>query len=381
MVSSVTLSIDAMGGDHAPSAVIDGLVLAFERYGDTAKYILHGDQAALSPLLAEHPHLAGQCTIDHTESQVSMDQKPSEALRRGRGSSMWNAVNAVRDGRAAVAISAGNTGALMAMSKIILRMAPHAHRPAIAASWPTPDSHCVVLDVGANVEVEASQLVQFAIMGEAFARAIHGRARPSVGLLNIGQEELKGNDVVREADALIRASGVDMNYAGFVEGDDISLGTVDVVTTDGFTGNVALKTAEGTARLLAGWMKHALTNTLVAKAGAALAKTSLMELKDKMDPRKVNGGVFLGLNGVVVKSHGGADGVGFSTALAIGVDMARSHFLPEVEANLTRFATSTTTGDQIPEPPTADTPTGQPSPSETAAASPTSTGLSPAESS
>lgn len=338
MTSSVTLSIDAMGGDHAPGAIIDGLALALHAHGPSVKFLLHGDEAQLAPLLATRPALAAQCQVVHTDTLVSMDQKPTEALRKGRGSSMWNAICAVKDGRASVAVSAGNTGALMAMSVMILRTVTHAHRPAIAASWPTPDSHCVVLDVGANVSVDAGQLVEFAIMGEAYARAIHGRAKPSVGLLNVGQEELKGNDVVREADALLRGSGLDMNYTGFVEGDDISLGAVDVVTTDGFTGNVALKTAEGTARLLGGWIRSALTTTLAAKAGAVLAKSSLMELKDRMDPRKVNGGVFLGLNGVVVKSHGGTDGVGFATALGIALNMARSHFLPEVAANLARFA-------------------------------------------
>ncbi len=338
MVLPVTLSVDAMGGDLGPQAAIGGIALALETHGDKAQFILHGDEAVLAPLLEAAPLVAERSRVEHTDTVVTMDQKPSEALRRARGSSMWKAVQAVKDGKASVAISAGNTGALMAISKVLLRMAPYAHRPAIAASWPTPDSSCVVLDVGANVNVEARQLVEFAIMGEAFSRAIHGRKRPSVGLLNVGQEELKGNDVVRAADALLRNSGVDMNYVGFIEGDDISKGTVDVVATDGFTGNVALKTAEGTARLLAGWMREALTNTIAAKAGAVLAKGSLAGLKDRMDPRRVNGGVFLGLNGVVVKSHGGADEIGFATALGIAINMARSHFLPEVEANLAKFA-------------------------------------------
>ncbi len=331
-----------MGGDDAPQCVVDGLAIAVEEHGDSVDFVLHGDEAALAPLLAGRPGLAERCTIAHTDVRVHMADKPSEALRKSRGSSMWNAIEAVKDGRASVAVSAGNTGALMAISKVMLKMAPHAHRPAIAASWPTPESSCVVLDVGANVTCSASQLVEFAIMGEAFSRALHGQPRPSVGLLNVGQEELKGNDVVREADRLLREAGLDLNYIGYVEGDQISMGEVDVVATDGFTGNVALKTAEGTARLVGGWVRAALTNTLAAKVGAVLAKSSLAELKDRMDPRRVNGGVFLGLNGVVVKSHGGTDGIGFSTALGLAADMARSHFMPEVEANLARFARSQT---------------------------------------
>jgi glycerol-3-phosphate acyltransferase PlsX len=226
----------------------------------------------------------------------------------------------------------------MAIAKVVLRMMPNVHRPAIAASWPTPDGYCVVLDVGANVDCAPRQLVEFAIMGEAFHRAVHGAARPSVGLLNVGTEELKGNEIVRAAAQLIKDADLDMNYAGFVEGDDISLGRVDVVVTDGFTGNVALKTAEGTAKLVAGFLREALKSDPLAMAGAVLSRGALKRLKDRMDPRSVNGGVFLGLNGAVVKSHGGTDGVGFATALRIAVEMARSNFRDEVGRNLQRLA-------------------------------------------
>ncbi len=338
MHSIAKISIDAMGGDAAPGCVVEGVAEVRRRMGDTARFLLHGDQAELAPLLEATPAAAEVCEIRHTATYVSMGDKPSDALRRSRGSSMWNAVAAVKDGEADVAVSAGNTGALMAISKVVLRMMRNVHRPAIAASWPTPDGHCVVLDVGANVDCAPRQLVEFAIMGEAFHRAVHGQARPAVGLLNVGTEELKGNEVVRAAAQLIKDAKLDLNYAGFVEGDDISLGRVDVVVTDGFTGNVALKTAEGTAKLVAGFLRDALKSDPMAMAGAMLGRGALKRLKDRMDPRSVNGGVFLGLNGAVVKSHGGTDGVGFATALRIAIEMARSDFRDEVGKNLQRLA-------------------------------------------
>ncbi len=338
MSSTVTISIDAMGGDRGPAEVVEAVALAARRHGPAARFLIHGDEHALAPLLALHPDAQAVAQIRHTDTFVTMTDKPSDAIRRARGSSMWNAIAAVRAGEAGVAVSAGNTGALMAISKVVLRMAPNAHRPAIAASWPTPHGYSVVLDVGANVSCAPRQLVEFAIMGEAFARAVHGQERPSVGLLNVGQEDMKGHEVVRAAADILKSSDLDIAYRGFVEGDDISLGAVDVVVTDGFTGNVALKTAEGAAKLVGGWVREALTRDISSKLGAALARGALMELKDRMDPRHVNGGVFLGLNGVVVKSHGGADAVGFATALRIAFDVARSNFLSEVEANLARFS-------------------------------------------
>lgn len=335
MNSELVLSLDAMGGDHAPGIVVDGAAVFLKGRRRKVRLLFHGDEAQLRPLIEAHPELAGISEIRHSDSQVDMSAKPSEAVRRSRGSSMWNAVQAVRDGDAQVAVSAGNTGALMAISKVCLRMKAGVHRPAIAASWPVPKGFSTVLDVGANVECTPAQLVEFAIMGEAFHRAVHRQERPTVGLLNVGQEELKGNDVVRDADALIRAAGLDMNYRGYVEGDDISLGTTDVVVTDGFTGNVALKTAEGTARLVAGWMREALTSSIIAKIAASLLQLgALDQLRARMDPNNVNGGVFLGLNGVVVKSHGGTNAAGFATALRIALEMADSAFLNEIEKNL-----------------------------------------------
>jgi glycerol-3-phosphate acyltransferase PlsX len=339
MTSPLILSIDAMGGDHAPEIVVEGAARFLSGRRRAVRLLLHGDEARIAPLVAQQPELSGHCEIRHAETEVDMSAKPSEAVRRSRGSSMWNAVHAVKDGDAHVAVSAGNTGALMAISKVILRMKPGVHRPAIAASWPTPKGFATVLDVGANVECAPTQLVEFAIMGEAFHRAVHRAERPTVGLLNVGQEELKGDGTVRDADRLLRAAELDMDYQGFVEGDDISMGTTDVVVTDGFTGNVALKTAEGTARLVGGFVRDALTSSLIAKAGAALLNVgALQQLRSRMDPRNVNGGVFLGLNGVVVKSHGGTDAAGFATALRIALEMADSRFLSEIEANLGRLA-------------------------------------------
>ncbi|PWE17996.1 phosphate acyltransferase PlsX [Marinicauda salina] len=339
MNSPLILSVDAMGGDAAPEIVVEGAAGFLKGRRRPVRLLLHGDAERIEPLLDKHPEVRAASEVRHTAEEVDMTTRPSEAVRRARGSSMWNAVHAVKDGEAHVAVSAGNTGALMAISKVILRMKPGVHRPAIAASWPGPKGFTTVLDVGANVDCTPAQLVEFAVLGEAFHRALRDVKRPTVGLLNVGQEELKGDQVVRDADTLLREAELDMDYQGFVEGDDISLGTTDVVVTDGFTGNVALKTAEGTARLLGGWMKEAFTGSVLAKAGAfLLSLSSLRQLRERMDPGNVNGGVFLGLNGVVVKSHGGATGPSFATALRIALEMADSDFLTEIEQNLSRLS-------------------------------------------
>ena len=339
MTAPLVLSIDAMGGDDAPTAIIDGAAQFLKGRKRAVRYLFHGDEAQLKPLVAKHAVLRVVSEIRHTQGEVDMSAKPSEAVRRSRGSSMWNAVHAVKDGEAHVAVSAGNTGALMAISKVILRMKKGVHRPAIAASWPAPRGYSTVLDVGANVEVSPAQLVEFAVLGEAFHRAVHGVKRPAVGLLNVGQEELKGSQAIRDADTLMRAADLDLDYRGFVEGDDISSATTHVVVTDGFTGNIALKTAEGTARLVGGWLKDALTGSLAGKVAAAiLSMGALDELRMRMDPRSVNGGVFLGLNDIVVKSHGGTDAIGFATSLRIALDMADSRFLSEIENNLARLS-------------------------------------------
>lgn len=335
MQRTLTLSIDAMGGDNAPGIVIEG-VASFLEGRPGARALLHGDEAVLKPLVAASSVLSARAEIRHSDVKITSDMKPSQALRRGKGSSMWNSVEAVRDGQADASVSAGNTGALMAISMLILRKMEGVHRPAMTALWPTLRGRTVVLDVGANVEADAEQLVSFAIMGEAFARATLGMERPSVGILNIGSEEMKGHEEVREAHELLRNSPLKMDYRGFVEGDDISAGAVDVVVTDGFTGNIALKTGEGVARMLASHMREAFTESLVSKAGAALAMNGLRRLKGLMDPSNVNGGVLVGLGGVSVKSHGSADARGFARACELAADLALSDYQHEIAVNLAR---------------------------------------------
>jgi glycerol-3-phosphate acyltransferase PlsX len=337
MADAQVLSIDGMGGDHAPGIVLEGLELLAQEQA-RLRFCLHGDEAVLRPMLDRAPTAAPRTVIRHTDKSIPMDAKPSQALRQGKGSSMWNAVEAVRSGEAIAAVSAGNTGALMAMSKLILRTVEGLHRPALVASWPTISGASAVLDLGADIVADAEQLVEFAVLGEAFARAVHHKPRPSVGLLNIGSEELKGHDSIREAARLIRESGLDMDFRGFVEGDDIARGVVDVVVTDGFTGNIALKTAEGVARMIADLLKQELTSGLRAKIGAGIALPALRRFKDRLNPSHVNGGVFIGLNGVVVKSHGSADGIGFRQAMRVAADMGTSNFRSEIDASLQLLA-------------------------------------------
>jgi phosphate acyltransferase len=334
MAERLVLSIDAMGGDHAPDVVIDGLK-EFLPGQSGISVLLHGDEARLAPLLDAAGGLSNVCEIQHSDDEVSMADKPSQALRR-RTSSMWRAIEAVKEEKAQASISAGNTGALMAMSMLALRRMEGVYRPAMAALWPTLRGRIVVLDVGANLEADADQLLTYAIMGEAYARAIRGVTRPTIGILNVGSEEQKGHEEVRRAAELLKSSGLDLDYRGFVEGNDISEGTVDIVVTDGFSGNIALKTAEGTARLVSAFVKQALTSSPLAKAGALIASGGLKQLRERMDPSNVNGGVLLGLNGVSVKSHGGTDAKGFATALGLAADLARSNFKDEVAASLAR---------------------------------------------
>ena len=331
------LAIDVMGGDHAPAAILDGVV-EFSRIHPSIRFLLFGTGNVLEAGLQARPDLVSVCEARACERVVAMDVKPAQALRSGKGSSMWAAIEAVQTGEAAAVISAGNTGALMAMSLLILRPLPGVLRPAIACSWPTMKGRTVVLDVGAQVEADAAQLVEFAIMGDAFARSVHGVAHPKVGLLNIGSEDMKGRDEIREAARLIREGSFDFDFHGFVEGNDISYGTVDVVATDGFTGNIALKTAEGTAKLVASWVKQGLTANLLSKLGALLASSGLKTVKARMDPRTSNGGVFLGLKGSVVKAHGGSDSLAFSNALGVALAMTRGGYIEAVRSRLARFS-------------------------------------------
>lgn len=324
----VVISIDAMGGDNAPQAIVDGVAIAHTRH-PKVKFLLHGDHASLQPILLGRPAVKHVAQVVHCDDVVGMDDKPSQAIRR-RNTSMWRAIDAVRSKDAQVVVSAGNTGALMAISTIQLRTIPGLSRPAIAAIWPTIRGQTIVLDVGATVDSDARQLVDFAILGDAYARVVLGLDRPNVGLLNMGAEEMKGNEAVKAAAAALRAPGVPLRFHGFVEGDDISAGTVDVVVTSGFTGNIALKTAEGTARLIGHYIRSAMARSLFSRVGYIFAKPGFNVLRQKLDPRAVNGGVLLGLNGTVVKSHGGTDGTGFATAIDLAVDMAQSDFTTRI---------------------------------------------------
>ena len=337
MSGSVIIALDAMGGDFGPEVIIPGAALALERHPDL-RFRLYGDEARVAPLLGAHPKVAAASELVHTDVAVKMDDKPSQALRRGRWrSSMWLTLDAVKNGEADVAVSAGNTGALMAMARFNLRTLADIDRPAIAAIWPTLRGESIVLDVGATIGSDANQLVDFAVMGEAMARSVFGIDRPTVGLLNIGVEEVKGLEMIKDAGRILRNSDLPMHYAGFVEGNDIGKGTVDVVVTEGFTGNIALKTAEGTAKQMAEYLRSAMGRSLLSRIGYIFAKSAFDTLRSKMDPRKVNGGVFLGLNGIVIKSHGGADAEGFASAVTLGRDIAENDLLQKITDDLEQY--------------------------------------------
>src|SRR5689334_9596505 len=337
MPGSVRIALDAMGGDHGPSVVVPGAALSLERHPDS-EFLLFGDEAAVGPLLDAHPKLKARSRLVHTTVAISMSAKPSQALRYGRWkSSMWLALDAVKKHEADVAVSAGNTGALMAMSRFSLKMLAGIERPAIAGLWPTLKGESIVLDIGASIGADAHHLVNLAVMGSAMARVLFDIEKPTVGLLNIGVEEVKGLEEVREAGAILRArTGSEFEYIGFVEGDDIGKGTSDVIVTEGFAGNIALKTAEGTARQLLTYLRAAIGRSWQAKLGYLLAKAAFQAVRDKMDPAKANGGVFLGLNGVVIKSHGGANAEGFASAVDIGYDMVRYDLLSKINHSMMR---------------------------------------------
>ena len=342
MPQKVRIALDAMGGDHGPSVVVPGAAVALAQHPDTS-FILFGDQAKIDPLLAAHPQLKGACRLVHTDVAVRMDDKPSQALRNGRWkSSMWLAIDAVKKGDADVAISSGNTGAFMAMAKFNLRMLPGIERPAIAGLWPTLKGSCIVLDLGASIGADAESLVAMAVMGTAMSRVLFHLDRPTVGLLNVGVEEVKGLEPVREAGKILREGQfAHLDYFGFVEGDDIGKGTVDVVVTEGFSGNIALKAAEGTARQFADYLKAAMMRTWRSRLGYLLARPAFHMLREKLDPRKSNGGVFVGLNGVVIKSHGGTDPEGYAAAIDMGYDMVRYGLLGKISETLHRHADAT----------------------------------------
>lgn len=328
------LALDAMGGDHGPSVVVPGAALALDRHPQL-QVLLYGDEAKIAPHLDAHPALKARTTVHHTDLVIGMDLKPSQALRRGRGASMWKALEAVRDKHADFCVSAGNTGALMALARMILRTVPGIDRPALAGQWPTIGRNSIVLDVGANVGASARDLCDFALMGAAMARALFEVEKPTVGLLNVGVEEIKGVDEVKQAHAWLKDADLPIDYRGYVEGDQIGQGVVDVVVVEGFAGNIALKTAEGTAKQIGTWLREAMTSSMQTKIGALLAKNGFAIVKNRMDPRRANGGTFLGLNGIAIKSHGGTDPIGFASAIEVGYGMARSGIVQRLEAEIT----------------------------------------------
>jgi glycerol-3-phosphate acyltransferase PlsX len=339
----MTVSIDAMGGDAGPGVIVAALARSVQRH-PLAKFILHGDEAKLKPLFARRAKLLEKVTIRHAPDRVSMEEKPAIALRRGRNSSMWRAIEAVKNKEAETVVSAGNTGALMGMGMFQLGVLDGISRPAIAVILPTLRGQSIVLDVGANVQSDAEQLVDFAVMGEAFARAIFSLERPSVALLNVGSEDVKGNDAVKGAAHILRNVNLPMEFSGFAEGDDIAEGSADVIVTDGFTGNVALKTAEGTAKLVVTYMRGALRRSFMGRIGGLLAAPALRTLRRKLDPRAYGGGIFLGLNGVVVKAHGGTDALGFASAIDMAVDMAEAGITARIIADHAAVAAALNAG-------------------------------------
>jgi glycerol-3-phosphate acyltransferase PlsX len=337
MPQKVRIALDAMGGDIGAAVVIPGAALSLVRHPDT-EFLLFGDRALIEAELLAHPALRAVSRVVHTEVAVSMHEKPSQALRRGRKtSSMWLAIDAVKKGEADVAVSAGNTGALMAMARFNLRMLPDIDRPAIAAVWPTIRGESIVLDVGASIGGDAQHLVSLAIMGSAMARVLFDLERPTVGLLNIGVEEIKGVEEVRYAADMLRKMNLpQLDFIGFVEGDGIGNGAADVIVTEGFSGNIALKAAEGTARQITQYIRDAMMRTWRSRLGGLLARSAFRTLRDKLDPGRANGGVFLGLNGIVIKSHGGADAAGFASAVDVGYEMVRYDLLTKINQTLHR---------------------------------------------
>ncbi|PIB24303.1 phosphate acyltransferase [Amylibacter kogurei] len=339
--SDIVISVDAMGGDRGAVAVVGGLHKSASANPDI-RFIVHGDETVLKPLIAKRKSLTGKCDIRHAESSINMNDKPSLAMRNGKGTSMWNAIDSVKNKEAAVTVSCGNTGALMAISMLRLRKAPGVYRPAIAVLWPSrnPSGFNVVLDMGADVRADAPDLLKYALMGASYARNGLGIETPRVGLLNVGTEEHKGRTELKEAHELITESfsSNEYEFVGFIEGSDLPSNKVDVIVTDGFTGNVALKTGEGTANLISDLLKEAFRHTPFSRIGALFSYTAMQRLKKRIDPRRVNGGVFLGLNGTVIKSHGDADATGVAAAIQLGYQLAKLGFSEKLAARVASAA-------------------------------------------
>ena len=342
MSQRLTIAVDAMGGDSAPDMVVDGVARARMRF-PTVHFLLFGDQTRIDSLLASHNHLQDAVTVRHTDQFVSSEEKPSVALRQGKQSSMQLAINAVSDGEAKAVVSAGNTGALMAMAKVTLKTLNGIDRPAIGGLIPTRLGESVMLDLGANVDCDANNLVQFGMLGAAYARTVLGRERPTVGLINVGQEEIKGSENVQQAAALFRAATLPFDFYGFVEGDDLGAGTVDVFVVDGFTGNISLKTLEGTVRLYTEYLRQTFKSSLLSRLAFLLARRAFNKMRSRIDPRLYNGATFLGLNGIVVKSHGGTDGFGFANAIGVAVDMVTNEINEFIMLELSEFGKQNST--------------------------------------
>lgn len=336
MTGRLTIALDAMGGDHAPRMVLRGANMARKRFPNV-DFVLFGREGEIAPLLDKMKRLKQVTTVVHCEDVVSDAEKPSVALRSARDSSMRRAIEAVRDGHANGCVSAGNTGALMAMAKMLLKTLPGIDRPAIASFLPTLRGESVMLDLGANIHCDAQNLVDFAVMGNAFSRTVLGTLEPTTGLVNVGSEEKKGHEALWTAREKLAELELPGRFHGFIEGDDIANGTVDVVVTDGFTGNVALKTAEGTAKMVSVFLRRTFKSSIFAQLGYLLARRAMQKLRKRTDPRRYNGAIFLGLNGIAVKSHGGTDAVGFANAIGVAVDMARHGFLDRIRADLERI--------------------------------------------
>ncbi len=332
MKNNPIISLDAMGGDNAPDIVIKGADIAINKYPNL-KLIFVGNRKKIIPLLNKSINLKN-CDIIHADETVKADEKPSQALRSGKNTSMWKSIELVAKKNVDAVVSAGNTGALMAMAKLQLRMISGVSRPAIAAFFPTKKGKSCMLDLGANIECDEKNLIQFAIMGSEFCKDILGIKKPSIGLLNVGEENQKGFDYLRTVGSELNRKEIKMNYKGFVEGSDLATGKVNVVVTDGFTGNIALKTAEGIVGLFQEYLKRSFSSSLFSKLSYVLARRAINDVKNKLDPRVHNGAVFLGLNGIAVKSHGGTDGFGFSNAIGVAVEMINQDYLSEVSTKI-----------------------------------------------
>lgn len=337
----LTIAVDAMGGDNAPRMVVYGAEIARRRFPGI-RFMLFGDEGRIHPLLRRRRKLLESVEVVHTGDVVNSDMTVAEALRKGRNSSMQLAINVVREGRAAGVVSAGNTGALMALAKLTLRTLPGIDRPAIAGIFPTMRGESVMLDLGANLDCDARNLVQFSIMGDIFARTVLGNTSPSCGLLNVGSEDMKGHAEIREAAAQLRELSDAINFHGFVEGNDIAAGTTDVIISDGFSGNIALKAIEGSAHLVTRFLRDAFRSSIMSRLGYVLARRGLMKMRTRIDPRRYNGAIFLGLTGIAVKSHGGTDAFGFANALGVAADMAKDNINDKITEGLSSFGNDRT---------------------------------------